>query len=227
MREEVDSGIYSPPRARRIAKDVAIDYIRRFISEEEDRVEMLRKIDHVAKERDDAIATNLEVENENVELHKQKEDLLAEKDDLLCTKNTIEENLSKTVEELKATEDTVGSLSEIKKANELKIENLLMKLEHSENENSGLKSDIAAIKEDLNGLKKDYEKSRADNSDLRSDYQKIFEESAKRRDEISDLKQLLEKEKHALARAECHSKSVDDSNKKLRLENQEFKEKKT
>ena len=26
MREEVDSGIYSPPRARRIAKDVAVDY---------------------------------------------------------------------------------------------------------------------------------------------------------------------------------------------------------
>merc|ERR1711920_1188643 len=89
MREEVDSGIYSPPRARRIAKDVAIDYIRRFLNEEEDRIEMVRKIDYVAKERDEAIATNLEVEGENVELRRNKDELLAQKDELICTKTNI------------------------------------------------------------------------------------------------------------------------------------------
>jgi len=225
MREEVDSGIYSPPRARRIAKDVAVDYIRRFQNEEEDRVEMIRKIDYVAKERDEAITTNLEVEGENAELRRNKDQLLAEKDQLICTKTNIEENLSKTIHELKETEETVESLTDLKKHNQLEISNFMMKMENSEHENSQLRADIAELKDDLAGLKNDYEKSRDDNCELRSDYQKVCNESASRRDEISELKQMLEKEKHALARAESHSDSVDKSNKKLQSENSEFKEK--
>merc|ERR1712150_62682 len=207
------------------AKDVAIDYIRRFLNEEEDRVEMVRKIEYVAKERDKAIATNLEVEGENVELRRNKDELLAQKDELICTKTNIEENLCKTITELKETEETVENLTDLKKQNELNIQNLSFKLENSESENSQLRKDISSLKEDLGCLKNDYENSRNDNSELRAEYQKICSESSARRDEISELKQLLEKEKHALARAQSHSDSVDANNKKLQSENAEFKEK--
>ena len=39
IREECDFEVYSPPRARRIAKEVAIDYIRKYLDEQEDKFE--------------------------------------------------------------------------------------------------------------------------------------------------------------------------------------------
>merc|ERR1739848_113761 len=108
IREEVDSGIYSPPRARRIAKEVAIDYIRRFIDGEEDRIEMVRKISTIANERDAAIEHSVNVECHNTALKREKDDLILENQDIADSKQSVERSLTNTQQILKETENQVA-----------------------------------------------------------------------------------------------------------------------
>jgi len=92
IREECDFEMYSPPRARE-SKEVAIDYIRKFLDEQEDQLEMVRKIQDIQCERDEVVEQVAVVQAENDELQREKDRLFIESREVADQKQEIENNL--------------------------------------------------------------------------------------------------------------------------------------
>jgi len=211
------SGLHSAPRARRIAKEVAIDYIRKYLDGDYERYEVVRKMSTIANERDAAIEHSVTVEMMNSHLRQEKDALLMENADVEDAKKTIESNLGATKESLEMTEKMLQSKEHEKKSLELVHGNTKSELDT-------IKSENGLLRDDLQLLRLDVRSAREDNSKLRAEVKCAMEESSERRDEISMLKTALEKQRIAAVTAQCSADSLKIQNATLSNENHQYKE---
>jgi len=218
VREEVDSGIYSPPRARRIAKEVAIDYIRRFLDGEEDRIELISKLDKINAERDVALETVNDIETENKILLEEKDHVERERDLLANTKNEIESKLNETHANLEQTKAELNSTS-------TERQKLHLTLESANKEIGRLNQDNNQLRKDLASLKADFEKLRHDNSTLRNECKEAWEDCANKKDIIAKLRRCVEDEQRDAGKIKAENDRVTIKNNALSAENKEVKEK--
>lgn len=218
IREECDFEMYSPPRARRIAKEVAIDYIRKFLDEQEDQLEMVRKIQDIQCERDEVVDQVHQVQAENDELQREKDRLFIESRDVQDQKNEIESNLMNVNDELSQTKKELGDTQLNKKDTELNLARSERDLEKSKDENSQLRDDIGK-------LKVDYDKARKDNDGLRNECSDAYKQIAERREDISQLKQALESARAESARSSATADRYSAQNKELCNNNKNLNEK--
>ena len=123
IREELEFETYSPPRARRIAKEVAIDYIRKWLDGEEEKIEMFKKIQDVQAERDSVVAQVIKVEDENLDLKRAKDRLMIENTEVLEQKAEVEDDLSRTKNVLDDTSKNLQETAMMKKDVEMTLEN--------------------------------------------------------------------------------------------------------
>lgn len=181
IKEEMDSGIHSPPRSRRIAKEVAIDYIRRYLDGEEERVEMMRKIQMLQNDKEDALSSLVDTEND---LKKSKEENLR-----ISVDNN---NLREEIEKFRTDNSLARSDNK-----ELRVELQSIKEESDvvRGENSSLREENAKIRcenDEIRGentsLRSDNQKTRADNSELRDEAGKLREENLKLRKENQTIR---------------------------------------
>lgn len=223
IHEDVNAGgMHSAPRARRIAKECAIDYIRRFLDGEHDRFEvssinMVRKISTIANERDAAIEHSVNVELLNTDLRREKDALILENADIEDTKASIEASLAQTQDILKDTENTVANVEIAKKSLEMNYSSTQRELEGTKGENS-------LLRDDLQSLRSDIASARTDNAQLRAECQEAWKESAERRDEISVLKAALEKQRMAAGNSSAQCDSLKIQNETLQHQNHTYKE---
>jgi len=218
IREELEFETYSPPRARRIAKEVAVDYIKKWIDGEEEKIEMFKKFDDLRAERDSVVANILKVEDENIDLRREKNRLIIANSEVKEQKEACQGELDLTKKDLESTRKTLHENSMQNKDLQLSLANAKVQLENSKAENKELKEDIA-------NLKSDFAKARKDNDELRNECQAAWKESAERRDEISHLKGLLEAERAAGARAAAMAESLRKQNEDLNMKNNCIQEK--
>lgn len=218
VREEVDSGIYSPPRARRIAKEVAIDYIRRFLDGEEDRIELISKLDKINAERDYALETVNDMQTENKILVEEKDHVERERDLLATTKDEIENKLNETNANLEQTKAELNSTSHER-------QKLHLTLESANKEIGRLNGDNSQLRKDMASLKADFEKLRHDNTTLRTECKEAWEDCANKKDIIAKLRRCVEDEQRDASKIKAENDRVTIRNNALAAENKELKEK--
>jgi len=209
IKEEMDSGIHSPPRSRRIAKEVAIDYIRRYLDGEEERVDMMRKIQILQNDKDDALASLVELEKD---LKRSKDDNLR-----LTVDNT---NLKDEVEKLRG--DNELSRTDNK---ELRAES-----EKTREENENVRSENSALREENRKLRSENEELRAENATLRTENQKVRSDNVDLREEAGTVRSEnleLRRENQSLREENQEVRSenlkVRGNNNSLRGENDRFR----
>lgn len=217
VREEVDSGIYSPPRARRIAKEVAIDYIRRYLDGEEDRIELISKLDKINAERDYALETVNDIQTENKLLAEEKDHVEKERDELAYTKDEIEQQLNQTSAKLDQTKDELNATSSER-------QKLHLTLESANKEIAKLNTDNNQLRRDLSTLKSDFEKLRHDNATLRNECKDAWEDCANKKDLIAKLRRAVEDEQRDAAKIKAENDRVNVKNNALSCENKDVKE---
>lgn len=218
IREELEFETYSPPRARRIAKEVAVDYIRKWLDGEEEKIEMFKKIEDIRAERDSIVMQVMKVEEENLDLKRDKDKLIFENTEVQEQKHVVSTDLKVTKDELTDTTKNLEELNLQRKDLQLTLANCESALEASKSENS-------VLRDDIDELKKDFEKARKDNDSLRNECQDAWKVSAERRDEISHLKQALESERSNAARANALADSFHKQNNELNSKNSCLNEK--
>lgn len=209
IKEEMDSGIHSPPRSRRIAKEVAIDYIRRYLDGEEERVDMMRKIQILQSDKDDALTSLVELEK----------DLKRSKDDNL--RLTVDNNsLKDEIEKLRS--DNELSRSDNK---ELRVES-----EKTREENEVVRSENATLRDENKKLRDENQELRAENATLRSENQKVRGDNVDLREEAGTVRSEnleLRRENQSLREENQEVRSenlkVRGSNTSLRGENERFR----
>jgi len=218
IREELEFETYSPPRARRIAKEVAIDYIRKWLDGEEEKIEMFKKIQDVERERDSVVAQVIKVEDENLDLKREKDRLMIQNSEVVDEKDIVEADLGRTKDALNDINRNLQETVLRKKDVELTLSNTESALESSKNENSQLREDVSSLKLDL-------EKARKDNNTLRNECNDAWKTSNNHREEISALKQALEIEKANASRANAQAESLKKQNYDLLSKNSSLNEK--
>lgn len=218
IREECDFEVYSPPRARRIAKEVAIDYIRKYVDEQEDKFEMVRKIQDIQAERDDVIEQVATFQFENEDLIAEKDALLVDRSQLADQKEAVEATLLDTTCNL---QDTKKKLEEA----ELSKKDLELTLCRTKDNLSSSKCEGSQLKDDLDKLKDDFQRAQSDNNVLRNECQDAWKVSSERRDQIGNLKTALESARADAARANAQVNSNSKMNTELTGKNKDLCEK--
>merc|ERR1711881_89572 len=167
IKEEMDSGIHSPPRSRRIAKEVAIDYIRRYLDGKEERMDMLRKIQILQHDKEDTLATLVDLEKD---LKRQKDDNLK----AAIEAGDLKDDLSKTR----------GDLDVTRAANHgLRDENANIK-----GENEEVRAENAKLRDENKKLRNENQDLRNENGALRAENQNVRADNVKLRDEASSVR---------------------------------------
>ncbi|XP_039251197.2 uncharacterized protein LOC120328733 [Styela clava] len=191
IKEEMDSGIHSPPRARRIAKEVAIDFIRRYLDGEEEKLSMYRRLQDIQREKEDTLSTVLEYEREMKKVKDENAKLA------ISNQNLREEN------ELMRTDK-----------DELKLDSQKLKTENdqSRDENDRLRLENGKLREENKKVRQENQDLRNENGALRSENQKVRVENQKLRDECDDVRG-----ENVKVRSE--NQSLRDENQEVRCEN--------
>nr|XP_002124728.2 coiled-coil domain-containing protein 89-like [Ciona intestinalis] len=209
IKEEMDSGIHSPPRSRRIAKEVAIDYIRRYLDGEEERMDLVRKIQVVTSERNAAMESVIELEREMKRL----------KDESVAS-NCENDNLKGDIEKLRT--DVAAFRTDNQ---EFRTENLKTK-----EENEHLRGENTKLRDENKKLRLENQDLRNENGALRSENQKVRGDNVKLRDETGDMRSenmKLRNENQAVRdenqEVRCENLKVRDNNLSLRGENDRFR----
>ncbi|XP_002124728.3 uncharacterized protein LOC100179709 [Ciona intestinalis] len=209
IKEEMDSGIHSPPRSRRIAKEVAIDYIRRYLDGEEERMDLVRKIQVVTSERNAAMESVIELERE---MKRLKDDSVA----ISCDND----NLKGDIEKLRT--DVAAFRTDNQ---EFRTENLKTK-----EENEQLRGENTKLRDENKKLRLENQDLRNENGALRSENQKVRGDNIKLRDETGDMRSenmKLRNENQAVRdenqEVRCENLKVRDNNLSLRGENDRFR----
>ncbi|CAK8687025.1 unnamed protein product [Clavelina lepadiformis] len=209
IKEEMDSGIHSPPRSRRIAKEVAIDYIRRYLDGEEERMDMLRKIQVLQADKDDNLSMILDMERD--------------------VKRLKDENASQAAENAKLREEMskIRSDGEIVRRDSVDVRNDSLK---TRDENEQVRSENAKLRDENKKLRVENQDLRNENGALRTENQKVRTDNIKLRDEAGDMRnenmkvrgenQALRDENQELR---CENLKLRDNNSSLRSENDRFR----
>lgn len=218
FREELEFETYSPPRARRIAKEVTVDYIRKWVIGEEEKIEMFSRIDAIKAERDSVVAQVIKVEDENLDLRREKDRLIIKNSEEREAKELVAEDLKLVAADL---EDANKNLDEVN----LKKKDLELTLSNTEDNLNQVRVENQNLRDDIEQLKKELSESKASNDSLRNECQQAYNQSNQRRDEISQLKSDLESERAANARASALADNYARQNEELKKKNEALNEK--
>lgn len=160
FREELEFETYSPPRARRIAKEVTVDYIRKWVIGEEEKIEMFSRIDAIKAERDSVVAQVIKVEDENLDLRREKDRLIIKNSEEREAKELVAEDLKLVAADL---EDANKNLDEVN----LKKKDLELTLSNTEDNLNQVRVENQNLRDDIEQLKKELSESKASNDSLK------------------------------------------------------------
>jgi len=205
IKEEMDSGIHSPPRSRRIAKEVAIDYIRRYLDGEEERMDMLRKIQILTQDKEDTLSTLVDLEKD---IKRQKD----ENFNLTLENSNLKDEIAKTK----------GSEEITQAANQgFREENANIKAENEDVrfENAKLRDENKKLRNENQDLRNENGALRAENQVVRGDNVKLRDEACSVRDENVEIRKENVSLRGENEEIRCENLKMRDNNTALHGEN--------
>jgi len=205
IKEEMDSGIHSPPRSRRIAKEVAIDYIRRYLDGEEERMDMLRKIQILTHDKEDTLATLVDMEKD---LKRQKDENFK----LTLDNSNLKDEIAKTRGDEEITRAANAGFRD---------ENANIKCENEEvrAENAKLRDENKKLRNENQDLRNENGALRAENQNVRADNVKLRDEASSIRDENLELRKENISLRSENEEVRCENLKMRDNNTALHAEN--------